>query len=104
MASPKFMTWGPTPQQQDPPFVCTDVLRNAWDTLNKSLSSNLVLAYSDFTRSLRLYEDASYTGLGGTLAQVQGNKESFRTLAVHKVCPKKYPNFFYKDGISDAIC
>ena len=78
--------------KKDTPFVWTDDCQKAADTLKEALSSSPVLAYPDFTKSFRLYVDASYAGLGAILAQVQDNKERVISYASRSLnaAEKKY--------------
>ncbi|KAI8482362.1 hypothetical protein Bbelb_399530 [Branchiostoma belcheri] len=56
-------------------FVWTDECQTAFDELKVKLVSAPILAYPDFTSPFTLYVDASLSGLGAVLSQVQDNKE-----------------------------
>ena len=47
----------------------------AFDKLKRALVSAPILAYPDFSKEFLLFVDASSTGIGFTLAQVQNDKE-----------------------------
>ena len=59
------------------PFVWT--VAEAFDKLKRNLVSAPILAYPNFREPFLLFADASATGIGFTLAQIQNGKEVFIT-------------------------
>ena len=57
------------------PFVWTEACAVAFDKLKHALVSAPVLAYPYFQEPFKLFVDASATGIGFTLAQIQNGKE-----------------------------
>ena len=53
----------------------TDECEHAFVTLKEKLLQEPIVAYPDFTKSFKLYTDASNVGLGAILAQVQEGRE-----------------------------
>ena len=61
--------------QKPPKFSWTPECQKAFGTLIDHLTSAPALAYADFTQPFILHTDASITGLGAALYQVQDGKE-----------------------------
>ena len=59
------------------PFVWTVACAEAFDKLKRALVSAPILAYPNFREPFLLFVDASSTGIGFTLAQIQNGKEVF---------------------------
>ena len=57
------------------PFVWTVACAEAFDKLKRALVSAPILAYPNFREPFLLFVDASSTGIGFTLAQIQNGKE-----------------------------
>lgn len=57
------------------PFLWTSECQESFQALRGKLSHRPVTAFPDFNQPFRVYTDASNTGLGAILAQVQGGKE-----------------------------
>ena len=55
------------------PFVWTDVCQNAFDELRRCLTSTFILTYHDFSSQFILDTDASNTGIGAVLSQVNSD-------------------------------
>ena len=56
-------------------FCWTESCENAFNILKQSLIPAPILAYPDFNKEFILFVDASATGTGMTLAQIQNEKE-----------------------------
>ena len=57
------------------PLVWTVACAEAFDKLKRALVSAPILAYHNFREPFLLFVDASSTGIGFTLAQIQNGKE-----------------------------
>ena len=60
--------------KKDTPFLWTNKQQRAFDYLKKRLMEAPILQYPDFTRPFVLYTDASGTGLGAVLSQIDDEK------------------------------
>src|SRR5437868_10660893 len=60
--------------KKDTPFLWTNKQQQAFDYLKKRLMEAPILQYPDFTRLFVLYTDASGTGLGAVLSQIDDEK------------------------------
>ena len=56
-------------------FVWSPECRNAFELIKSKLTSRPITAFPDFSLSFRVYTDASDTGIGAVLAQVQDGRE-----------------------------
>lgn len=59
----------------------------AFKKLKESLLQAPILAYADFQLSFLLYTDASQTGLGAVLAQIQDGRERMISYASRSLRP-----------------
>ncbi len=64
-----------TPPRPAVPWCWTESCQLAFDTLRAKLMEPPILGYADFSKSFILHTDASVTGLGAALYQMQEGKE-----------------------------
>ena len=66
---------GPSNKNKPPPFTWTLECQHAFECLVAKLTAAPALAYADFSKRFILHTDASLTGLGAALYQLQDGKE-----------------------------
>uniref|UniRef100_A0A1A8L5P6 Gypsy retrotransposon integrase-like protein 1 n=1 Tax=Nothobranchius pienaari TaxID=704102 RepID=A0A1A8L5P6_9TELE len=81
------LTHGTSHDKRPNPVIWSPECQCAFDKVKEALVQAPVLAYADFTQPFRLYTDASFSGLGAVLAQVQGGKERVIAYASRSLHP-----------------
>lgn len=79
--------------QPTPPFIWTAECEEAFRTLKTLMTTAPILAYADYSQPFILQIDASGTGLGAVLSQLQKGKERIIAYASRGLssCEKRYP-------------
>ena len=82
-----------SPTRKDAVFHCSPECQQAFDHLKTLLTTSPITAFPDFNLPFRLYTDASTSGLGTILAQVQEGKERIICCASRSLnqAEKAYP-------------
>ena len=86
--------------KKDEPFLWTNKQQQAFDYLKKRLMEAPILQYPDFNKPFVLYTDASGTGLGAVLSQIDDEKRERVIAYTSRSLNKAECNY----GITDQEC